>query len=68
MYTTKDQAFALQTFIQLTMAKIQNTPITSPLKITERSLLSERFVFIEAIKHSKLISTLEYDILTEWFD
>ena len=68
MYSKNPQAFILQTFIQLTMAKIQLTPPTTRIKITERSLLSERYVFIEALKTQKLISDLEYNILIEWFD
>ena len=50
------------------MAKIQLTPPTKLVKITERSLLSERFVFIEGLKRQGLVSGLEYDILVEWFD
>ena len=68
MYSKNPQAFTLQTFIQLTMAKIQLTPPTKLVKITERSLLSERFVFIEGLKRQGLVSGLEYDILVEWFD
>jgi deoxyadenosine/deoxycytidine kinase len=49
------------------MAKIQNAPFENNVRITERSLLSERFVFIEALKQANSISPLEYDILDEWF-
>ena len=68
MYSNNPQAFTLQTFIQLTMARIQLASTTKTIKITERSLLSERFVFIEGLKEQGLISGLEYDILVEWFD
>ncbi len=68
MYSDNPQAFQLQTFIQLTMARIQIKSSNFPIKITERSLLSERFIFIENLKSSNLISELEYLILVEWFD
>jgi len=68
MHTDTPNAFQLQTFIQLTMAQIQIRPTIFPIKITERSLLSERLIFIENLKSSKLISELEYLILIEWFD
>jgi len=68
MYGDNPQAFQLQTFIQLTMARIQMTPSKFPIKITERSLLSERFIFIENLKSCNLVSELEYLILVEWFN
>ena len=69
LYTDpKRFSFQFQTFVQLTMAKIQTTQTTKPFKFSERSLYSERFVFIEALKILQHISQTEYDILIEWFD
>jgi len=49
------------------MAEIQFKPLEKPIHIIERSLFSERYVFIEALKVLKHISIDEYNILIEWF-
>jgi len=61
-------AFTFQTFVQCTMAQIQFEEIKDKIKITERSLLSERFVFIEAIKSLNFIDQSQYHILIDWFN
>lgn len=60
-------SFQFQTFVQLTMARLQLTEFDEPFRFSERSLFSERFVFIEALKILQHISPTEYDILLEWF-
>jgi deoxynucleoside kinase len=50
------------------MAQIQFEEIKDKIKITERSLLSERFVFIEAIKSLNFIDKTQYHILVDWFN
>jgi deoxyadenosine/deoxycytidine kinase len=64
----KKYSFHLQSYIQETMFEIQVKNSTFPIKITERSLLSERFVFIQYLKSTNLISELEYNILNKWFE
>ena len=64
----KKNSFLFQTFVQYTMAKIQFEEAPNKIKITERSLLSERFVFIEAIRILKHISPLQYEVLVAWFN
>jgi deoxyadenosine/deoxycytidine kinase len=61
-------SFQFQTFVQLTMARIQLQETTDKFRFSERSLFSERFVFIEALKALQHISPTEYDILVEWFE
>ncbi len=61
-------SFQFQTYVQLTMAEIQFKNSEKPIRIIERSLFSERYVFIEALKTLNLISTEEYNILDEWFN
>ena len=50
------------------MAKIQFEEAPNKVKITERSLSSERFVFIEAIRILKHINPLQYKVLVAWFN
>ena len=69
LYTNpKKFSFQFQTFVQLTMARIQFANITESIRFSERSLYSERFVFIEALRILQHISSTEYDILVEWFN
>jgi deoxyadenosine/deoxycytidine kinase len=49
------------------MAKIQLAAQTRTVKLTERSLMSERFVFIEVLKRNGSLTNLEFRILDEWF-
>ena len=63
----KNKSFTLQTYIQLTMAQIQMANQTKPVKITERSLMSERFVFIENLFRNELLNETETEILSRWF-
>ena len=60
-------SFQLQTYIQLTMAMNQHKLVHTPFKILERSLQSERYVFIEALKILNNITPIEYNILDAWF-
>jgi deoxynucleoside kinase len=50
------------------MAQIQFEEVKDKIKITERSLLSERFIFIEAIKSLNFIDKTQYHILVDWFN
>lgn len=68
MYDNPTQrSFHTQSYIQLTMAINQQTPVHKPIKIMERSLESGRFVFMEAMLKEGHIDQTEYDILDEWF-
>lgn len=64
----RKNSFLFQTFVQYTMAKIQFEEAPNKIKITERSLTSERFVFIEAIRILKHITPLQYEVLVAWFN
>jgi deoxynucleoside kinase len=64
----KQYSFLLQSFIQSTMFEIQIKNSEFPIKLTERSLLSERYVFIQHLISNKLISELEFNILNHWFE
>jgi deoxynucleoside kinase len=61
------KSFAIQTYIQLTMAMTQQSMIYRPIKVMERSLNSGRKVFTEAMKILGHISPTEYNILDEWY-
>jgi deoxyadenosine/deoxycytidine kinase len=64
----KENSFLFQTFVQYTMTKIQFTEVDNKVKVTERSLLSERFVFIEAIRILNHITPIQYEVLIAWFN
>ena len=64
----KQYSFHLQSFIQSTMFEIQINKSKFPIKLTERSLLSERYVFIQYLISNKIISDLEFNILNNWFE
>jgi thymidylate kinase len=49
------------------MAKIQFEETPNLIKIAERSLISERYVFIEAIRVLNFISPLQYEVLNAWY-
>jgi deoxyadenosine/deoxycytidine kinase len=66
-HSNPPQAFLLQTYIQLTMARIHMQHPTAPIRVMERSLLSERRIFIEALKIEGLLTLPEYLILDEWY-
>ena len=61
------RSFHIQSYIQLTMAIIQQTQVHPPIKVMERSLNSGRFIFTEVMRHQKHIDSIEYELLNEWF-
>jgi deoxyadenosine/deoxycytidine kinase len=63
----QNNSFLFQTFVQYTMAKIQFEETPNLIKIAERSLISERYVFIEAIRVLNFISPLQYEVLNAWY-
>jgi len=64
----KQFSFHLQSLIQSTMFEIQIKNSKFPIKLTERSLLSERYIFIQYLLNNKIISDLEFNILNQWFE
>ena len=64
----KNNSFMFQTFVQYTMTKIQFEEVTGLIKVTERSLISERRIFIEALRLLNFITPLQYEILNAWFE
>jgi deoxyadenosine/deoxycytidine kinase len=64
----KEKSFILQSHIQFTMLQVQLKKSQAPFRITERSLLSEKLVFIQNLIDNKFISPVETDVLNEWFN
>jgi len=64
----KANSFLFQTFVQYTMSKIQFEQAPNQIKVTERSLLSERYIFVEAIRILNHISQIEYEVLSAWYN
>jgi deoxyadenosine/deoxycytidine kinase len=64
----REKSFVLQSHIQFTMFQIQRQKVRSPFKITERSLSSEKFVFIQNLIENNYVSSVESDVLTEWYE
>ena len=60
-------SFAIQSYIQLTMAMTQQSMIYRPIRVMERSLNSGRKVFTEAMMIQGHINRTEYNILDEWY-
>lgn len=63
-------SFAFESFIQMTLLKRdrQIQASTKPIRVFERSMLSARYVFTQALFEKKHLSQIEYDILNQWFD
>lgn len=69
MYANPIQrSFHTQSYIQLTMAINQQTPVDKPIKVMERSLESGKFVFVKAMLEEGHIDQTEFDILDEWYN
>lgn len=58
-----NKSFLLQVFIQHTMAEVHLKKCDAKIKLNERSLLSERYVFINMLQNKHFISHAEYDVL-----
>ncbi|XP_052233765.1 thymidine kinase 2, mitochondrial-like [Dreissena polymorpha] len=57
----------MQSYVQLTMLQLHTKPQVTPVKIMERSLYSGRYCFIENLRRSGTMSSLDYVVLDEWF-
>ncbi|XP_072292417.1 thymidine kinase 2, mitochondrial [Eucyclogobius newberryi] len=58
----------LQTYIQLTMLDLHQTPISAPVRMMERSLFSAKYIFVENLYRSGNMPEVDFAVLTEWFD
>lgn len=58
----------LQTYVQLTMLDQHTRPLTSPVRLMERSIHSARYVFVENLYRSGKMPEVDYVVLSEWFD
>lgn len=61
-------SYPIQSYIQLTLARNECRPSLKPIKIYERSLMSGRKVFTEAMKKLGYINQDEYNILDDWYE
>ena len=61
------KSFQMQVFIQHTVAEVQLQTCNTKIKMTERSLLSERYVFTNMIRNKGFISSTEFDVLDYGF-
>jgi len=63
----QNNSFLFHTFVQYTMAKIQYEEAPNLIKMAERSLISERYVLIEAIRALNFISPIQYEVHNAWY-
>lgn len=56
-----------QTYVQLTMAQSHLQPCTAPVKLMERSIHSARYIFVENMYQSGVMSEAEYHVYNEWY-
>ncbi|XP_054856662.1 thymidine kinase 2, mitochondrial [Eublepharis macularius] len=58
----------LQTYVQLTMLDQHTRPMTSPIRMMERSIHSAKYIFVENLYRSGKMPEVDYVVLTEWFE
>lgn len=67
-YTNPEKyAFAFQMYILSTRLK-QSNNITSPDTLCERSILTDKYIFMNTLRESKLVSSIEEKVFNEWFE
>ncbi|CAF1249568.1 unnamed protein product [Adineta steineri] len=59
--------FAFQANAQMTLAKLHAQPTKAPVKVMERSIYSARYCFVENLYRTKILHSVEYEILDDWF-
>ena len=67
-FDPKRHSFTFQSFVQLTRLKCWTEETNAAVKIIERSLQSNRFVYLNVARTMGNISTEEFTVLTEQFD
>ncbi|XP_061601331.1 thymidine kinase 2, mitochondrial [Cololabis saira] len=58
----------LQSYIQLTMLDRHLSAPSTSVKITERSIFSAQYIFVENLFRSGKMPEVDYAVLDEWFD
>ncbi|XP_063044886.1 thymidine kinase 2, mitochondrial isoform X2 [Engraulis encrasicolus] len=58
----------LQTYVQLTMLDRHLAPISSPIRMMERSIFSAKHIFVENLYRSGKMPEVDFAVLSEWFD
>nr|XP_056718762.1 thymidine kinase 2, mitochondrial [Euleptes europaea] len=58
----------LQTYVQLTMLDQHKRPMTSSIRMMERSIYSAKYIFVENLYRSGKMPEVDYVVLTEWFE
>lgn len=60
-------SLSFQTIVQKTMLELHLHKTNKPVKMMERSIYSARYIFVENLHRSKVMSSPEYAVLDEWF-
>jgi len=68
-YTFQNSAFITRyTSMMNAIKKWESNPTECNVFITERCVLTDRFVFAEMLKESNCLNKLEWELYTKWFD
>ncbi|XP_029638029.1 thymidine kinase 2, mitochondrial isoform X1 [Octopus sinensis] len=60
--------FTFQSYVQLTMLQNHMSKSAKPVQMMERSIYSAKYVFVENLYKSGLMPSVDYEVLTEWFN
>lgn len=60
-------SFSFQTYVQLTSVQNHLKKVSEPIKLTERSIHSAKYCFIEQLYYKGFIQGHEYSILNDWY-
>jgi deoxyadenosine/deoxycytidine kinase len=68
-YTFQNSAFITRyTSMMNTIRKWEENPSKCNIFLTERCILTDRYVFAEMLKESGCLNALEWELYTKWFD
>ncbi|XP_070574117.1 thymidine kinase 2, mitochondrial-like isoform X2 [Ptychodera flava] len=60
-------SLTFQTYVQLTMVKMRTAKQQRPIRLTERSIYSAKYCFVQNLYNCGYMPHSEYTVLTEWF-
>ncbi|XP_022097006.1 thymidine kinase 2, mitochondrial-like isoform X2 [Acanthaster planci] len=63
----KRWSFTFQSYVQLTMLENHRTQVATPIKMMERSVYSARYIFVENMHQTSMMSDPEFTVLDELF-
>uniref|UniRef100_A0A671LJP8 Thymidine kinase 2, mitochondrial n=1 Tax=Sinocyclocheilus anshuiensis TaxID=1608454 RepID=A0A671LJP8_9TELE len=58
----------LQTYVQLTMLDRHVLPMSTPVRMMERSIYSAKYIFAENLYKSGKMPEVDFAVLSEWFE